>query len=162
MEQKAKILAVEDDIFLKELLAGRFSGGDYTVFHASTGDEALGLAKEESPDVILLDIILPGMSGFEVLENLKADEATSSIPVIILSNLGSEEDIKKGKELGAEDFLIKANNSLDAIVERIGEVVAENPTTDSASDGQQTPPQESPEDTSQQSAETENDQERPL
>lgn len=126
MEQSAKILAVEDDIFLKELLAGRFSEGDFTIFHASTGDEALELAQSEKPDVILLDIILPGMSGFEVLEKLKADEATAGISVIILSNLGSEDDIKKGKELGAIDFLIKANNSLDAIVERIRKALSEN------------------------------------
>ncbi|MEX0933482.1 MAG: response regulator [Candidatus Paceibacterota bacterium] len=121
-ESPKKVLAVEDDLFLKELLAGKLSDDEFNVFYASNGDEALTIASTELPDVILLDILLPGMSGYEVLEKLKADENTKNIPVIILSNFGQPEDIEKGKALGAVDFLVKANNSLDAIVSRVREI----------------------------------------
>lgn len=117
-----KILTVEDDLFLKELLAGKLADDEFDVAYASNGEEALALAASENPDIILLDILLPGMSGYEVLEQLKANENTASIPVLILSNFGQPEDIEKGKSLGAEDFLVKANNSLDAIVERVREI----------------------------------------
>lgn len=120
-----KILTVEDDLFLKELLAGKLSNDEFDVAYASNGEEALALANSENPDIILLDILLPGMSGYEVLEKLKADEATAAIPVLILSNFGQPEDIEKGKSLGAVDFLVKANNSLDAIVERVREIASE-------------------------------------
>lgn len=118
-----KVLAVEDDLFLKELLAGKFPDDEFDVLYASNGDEALNLAMTEMPDIILLDILLPGMSGYEVLEKLKSDETTKHIPVVILSNFGQKEDIEKGKALGAADFLVKANNSLDAIVAKVREVV---------------------------------------
>lgn len=121
-EASKKVLAVEDDLFLKELLAGKLSDDEFNVFYASNGDEALSIAATELPDVILLDILLPGMSGYEVLEKLKADENTKNIPVIILSNFGQPEDVEKGKALGAVDFLVKANNSLDAIVSRVREI----------------------------------------
>jgi CheY-like chemotaxis protein len=119
-----KVLAVEDDLFLKELLAGKLSDDEFNVSYASNGEEALSIAATEHPDVILLDILLPGMSGYEVLEKLKADENTKNIPVIILSNFGQPEDIEKGKSLGAADFLVKANNSLDAIVSRVREIAS--------------------------------------
>jgi len=90
--------------------------------YASNGDEALALAATEMPDIILLDILLPGMSGYDVLEKLKSDTATKHIPVVILSNFGQKEDIAKGKALGAVDYLVKANNSLDAIVAKVREV----------------------------------------
>lgn len=117
-----KILTVEDDLFLKELLAGKLADDEFDVVYASNGEEALSLAASENPDIVLLDILLPGMSGYEVLEKLKSDESTASIPVLILSNFGQPEDIEKGKSLGAVDFLVKANNSLDAIVEKVREI----------------------------------------
>jgi len=117
-----KVLAVEDDLFLKELLAGKFPDDEFNVLYASNGDEALALAATEMPDIILLDILLPGMSGYDVLEKLKSDTATKHIPVVILSNFGQKEDIAKGKALGAVDYLVKANNSLDAIVAKVREV----------------------------------------
>lgn len=123
-ETPKKVLAVEDDLFLKELLAGKLSEDEFNVFYASNGDEALSLAATEIPDVVLLDILLPGMSGYEVLEKLKADDTTKHIPVLILSNFGQPEDIEKGKALGAVDFLVKANNSLDAIVARVREIAS--------------------------------------
>jgi CheY-like chemotaxis protein len=93
------------------------------VVHAGDGKEALRKAHDEEPDIIMLDIILPGMNGFEILEKLKSDETLADIPVAFLSNLGQKEDVEKGKKLGAVDFIVKANHSLDEIVKRTGELI---------------------------------------
>lgn len=118
-----KILAVEDDVFLSNLLSQKLSESGGTLFNAERGEEALRIAQEKNPDVILLDILLPGMDGFEVLKRLKMDEKTKDIPVIILSNLGQKQDIEKGEELGAELFLTKATFTLDEILEKIESVL---------------------------------------
>jgi CheY-like chemotaxis protein len=76
---------------------------------------------EEVPDIILLDLLLPGLSGYEVLEKLRANNDTKTTPVIVFSNLGQKEDVEKAKGLGANDFLIKANFSLDDVVAKIQE-----------------------------------------
>lgn len=119
-----KILSVEDDAFLRDLLAQKFSSEEFNVSYATTGEEALEIAKTEKPDLILLDIVLPSMTGFEVLENLKQNPETQNIPVIFLSNLGQRTDIEKGQELGAVDFIIKANHSLEEIVEKVKQQLA--------------------------------------
>jgi len=118
-----KVLIVEDDRFLHNLLSRKLKEYGCKVFSAQDGEAALRETKKETPDLILLDIILPGVDGFEVLERLKADEKHKNIPVLILSNLGQEEDIKKGNELGADGFLIKANFTLDEIMSKVAEVV---------------------------------------
>ncbi len=111
-----KVLWVEDDLFLSGLLGQKFKSLGVQIFGSSYGEQALMVAKKERPDVILLDLLLPGMSGFEILEKLKAEEKTKDIPVIILSNLSQAEDIEKARNLGAVKFLIKATVSLDDIV----------------------------------------------
>ena len=113
-----KILIIEDDVFLNELMAKKLIEEGFDVLKAANGEEGLEQARQEKPDLILLDLILPGMDGFEILEKLKEDTETSSIPVIILSNLGQREDIERGFDLGADDYLIKAHFTPDEIVER--------------------------------------------
>ncbi len=116
----AKILIVEDDDFLRSLLSERLEGSGYTVEQAENGERALELVPEFKPDLVLLDLLLPGIHGFEVLSWLKElDKPLSDTPVIILSNLGSEEDIKKGKALGAEDYLVKAKFTPKDIIEKV-------------------------------------------
>ncbi|MEK7160832.1 MAG: response regulator [Patescibacteria group bacterium] len=120
-----KILVIEDDKFLKDLLIKQLEESGYAVVDAMDCEEGLKQAKDEKPDLILLDLVLPGRSGFEFLKEAKEDlSEIKNIPVLILSNLGQEEDIRKGIDLGAEDFLIKAHMVPLEIVERIKETLA--------------------------------------
>jgi len=114
-----KILIVEDDKFLRELIARKVINEGFDVSEAIDGEEGIKKIKEEKPDMVLLDLILPGIDGFEVLARMKEDSALSSIPVIIFSNLGQKEDIEKGLKLGAIDYLIKAHFTPGEIIEKI-------------------------------------------
>jgi DNA-binding response OmpR family regulator len=114
-----KILIIEDDRFLRELIKMKLEKEKYTVIEAVDGEEGERKIKEEKPDLVLLDLILPGIDGFEVLSRIKEDPALSSIPVIILSNLGQKEEIEKGLKLGAIDFLVKAHFTPGEIIEKI-------------------------------------------
>jgi CheY-like chemotaxis protein len=127
MSNDNTILLVEDDTFLIDILVQKFKSDGYTVIHAGDGETALKKVHENDPDLIFLDIILPGMNGFEVLKKLKDDDTIGNIPVAFLSNLGQKEDIEKGKRLGAVDFIVKANHSLDEIVDKAGEILASSP-----------------------------------
>jgi DNA-binding response OmpR family regulator len=114
-----KILIIEDDRFLRELIKMKLEKEKYTVIEAVDGEEGERKIKEEKPDLVLLDLILPGIDGFEVLSRIKEDPTLSSIPVIILSNLGQKEEIEKGLKLGAIDFLVKAHFTPGEIIEKI-------------------------------------------
>jgi len=116
---KKTILIIEDDKFLRELIARKLSEENFNIIEAIDGEEGIRKIKEEKPDLILLDLILPGIDGFEVLSRIKKEPTTSSIPVIILSNLGQREDVEKGLKLGATDFLIKAHFTPGEIIEKI-------------------------------------------
>ncbi|MFA5000897.1 MAG: response regulator [Candidatus Paceibacterota bacterium] len=118
-----KILIVEDDEFLRSLNAKRLETEGFKVSVAVDGQSALDLIPKELPDLIFLDLLLPGVDGFEVLKKIKADEKTKAIPVIVFSNLGQKEDIEKAHNLGAQDFLVKANFTLDDVVLKIKEVL---------------------------------------
>lgn len=114
------ILIVEDDTILRDLISQKLrKENNYEVAEAIDGEEGLKKAKEKKPDIILLDLILPGMDGFGVLEQIKQDPETAKIPVVILSNLGQKEEIEKGMKLGATDFLIKAHFTLSEIVKKV-------------------------------------------
>ncbi len=117
-----KILIVEDDKFLRELLESKLrKEKDFTIVTAKDGEEGLQKAREEDPDLIILDLILPGLNGFEVLEKIKSSAAIADIKVIVLSNLGQKEDIDRAMKLGAEDYLIKAHFTLEEIIKKIRE-----------------------------------------
>lgn len=115
----ARILLAEDDRFLRKAGDARLKQGGHTVIPAADGEEALRLAREHVPDLVLLDLIMPKMQGFEVLRALKADPATAAIPVIVLSNLGQDRDVQQAKEDGALAFLVKANLSLQALADKV-------------------------------------------
>lgn len=115
-----QVVVVEDDKLLTNLITKKLKAEGYEVVHAENGEKALALMKEgKAPEVILLDILLPGIDGFEVLKNIKQHEGWKNTPVIILSNLGQESDIEQGKRLGAAAFLVKALLSLDEIMREI-------------------------------------------
>lgn len=113
-DARKKVLVVEDDPLLTDLFAQKLTK-DFNFLHAPTGEVALDQIKNEAPDLVLLDILLPGIDGFEVLKRIKADPATASTRVIILSNLGSPEDMQKGTQLGAEKFIVKVSLSLSEV-----------------------------------------------
>jgi len=120
-----KVMLVEDDVFLSDLIAKKLSKQGTKLLHAANGEDAIRLLQNEDvPDIILLDIILPGVNGFEVLGKIKQDGKTKAIPVIILSNLDQQSDLDRGKELGAVKFLIKATVTLDEIVKEAESVLA--------------------------------------
>lgn len=117
-----KVLYVEDESFFGSIISKKLEESEYTVYVAVNGTEGLKAAQENQYDLILLDLILPELGGFEVLERLKADPNTKNVPVVILSNLSSEADKIKAKELGARAFYVKINampSEILALVERI-------------------------------------------
>ena len=114
-----KILLVEDDPFLSSLLKNRLVKESVEVTHAHDGQEALDVLKTYKPDLILLDLILPKKSGFEVMEGIKQDPQLQNAPIIIISNLGQPEDIQKGQQLGAVEYFIKAKTSIDDLIGNI-------------------------------------------
>lgn len=114
-----KILIIEDDKFLRELIARKLKREGYETSEAVDGEEGFKKIKTETPDLVLLDLILPGIDGFEVLSKMKDDVAVSQIPVIILSNLGQKEDVDRGLKLGAIDYLIKAHFTPGEIIEKV-------------------------------------------
>ena len=113
------VLIVEDDKILRELVSQKLEKENYKILTAIDGEEGLKKIKEEKPDLVLLDLILPGIDGFEVLERIKQDTEINKIPIVILSNLGQKEEIEKGLKLGAVDYLIKAHFTLSEIVEKV-------------------------------------------
>ena len=120
-----RILLVEDDEFLAELYATKLNLEGFEVSLAVDGEKGLKMTGEEMPDLVLLDIILPKMDGFEVLKQLKADAKTKPIPVILLTNLSQKDEVKKGLELGAIDYLIKAHFMPSEVVKKIKQTLGE-------------------------------------
>lgn len=116
-------MVVEDEATLHEALQEYLKEEGFEVVSAMDGEEALRKAKAEKPNLILLDIILPKKDGYEVLEELKKDETTKNIPVILLTNLGSNEDIQKAFDRGATTYLIKADYKLEDVVKKIRETL---------------------------------------
>ena len=116
-----KILLVEDDPFLSSLLKTKLQKNGFEIILATDGEMALEMFKKTNVDLILLDIILPKKTGFEVLEEMRMDPQLQSkkTPVMIISNLGQEEDIERGKELGVVEYFIKAKISIDDLVQKV-------------------------------------------
>ncbi len=121
--EKKVVLIVEDDEFLRSLTAKRLEKENYAIEVAVDGENAISLLDTLKPSIILLDLLLPGKDGFEVLKKIRSTEAVKNVPVVIFSNLGQKEDIEKAKALGVEDFLIKANFTLDDVVGKINKLV---------------------------------------
>jgi len=114
-----KILLIEDDPFLSSMYDTKFKLEHFEVMIAPDGAEGLELAKSKNPSIILLDIMLPKVNGFDVLRELKANAKTKNIPVILLSNLSQKDEVDEGLELGAEEFVIKAYVTPTEMVNKI-------------------------------------------
>ena len=118
-EKKSKVLWVEDDKLIGTILAKKLVASGFDLFHAKSGEEALEALKQAIPDVIVLDLLLPGIGGFEVLQAVNKDPGLRKVPVMILSNLSKPSDMERAQTLGAKKFLIKAATSLEQIVKEI-------------------------------------------
>lgn len=121
IKKKKKILIIEDDKFLLKLYSDKLRRADFEVFEALTGEEGLNKISTEKPDLIILDLILPRKSGFEILSELKIDSKTKDIPIIILTNLEQKSDIKRGLEMGAKSYLIKTDFSTNKLPQLVKE-----------------------------------------
>ena len=120
-----KILFIEDETSLQKAFGTILKGKGYEVVSAFDGETGLKLAKEERPDLILLDLILPKAHGIEVLKKLKEEKETQQIPVIVLTNLEEMENVGKALELGAIAYLLKAQYSLEEVLEKIKKALGE-------------------------------------
>jgi len=118
-DDKKYILLVEDDKFLSEMYATKLTSAGFEIETAADGQAALQKIREKTPDLILLDIVLPKMDGFEVLQFLKKDPALKNIMVIFLTNLGQKEEVDKGLALGANDYIIKAHFTPTEVVAKV-------------------------------------------
>ena len=126
MPKNKKILIIEDDKFLGKMLGRMLEDAGYEVLLAVSGKEGLNKLSGSDFNLILLDIMLPDIDGFDVLNKIKKDRTISKIPVIIMSNLGQPEDIKQGKDLGAIDYIVKSDFSLDEVSKKIQNIFKES------------------------------------
>jgi len=122
----AKIIFIEDAPALQKILGGFLRDLGYNVTSAMDGEAGLALIKKERPDLVLLDLILPKKSGLEMLEEMRSDNSTSSIPVIVLTNVESSESVEGALRLGAKAYLVKTNYSLDEVLEKIKNVLGQD------------------------------------
>jgi len=114
-----KIVLVEDDEILAKVMRAELAGAGFDVEQAGDGEAGLNLVQSWQPDLVLLDLVLPKKHGFEVLEELKQSPGTSRIPVIVLTMLETDEDIKKGLKLGASDYIVKSQHAVGEIIEKV-------------------------------------------
>ena len=116
------ILVIEDDKYMREILVEKLKKEGYEILEAVDGETGYKLTTNHHPDLVILDIILPVMNGFEYLEKIKNTDA-AKIPVLILSNLGQKEDIDKGLELGAKDYIVKAHFTPNDLIGKVKALV---------------------------------------
>ena len=123
MASAPRVLVVEDDRFLRRACEASLRHRGFDVIVAADGEEGLQLARAERPALILLDLLMPKMSGLEVLRALKADEATRGIPVLVLSNSSRQQDVDEIMQLGAVGYLVKADLSLRELGDRVTRIL---------------------------------------
>ena len=114
---------------MSSILATHLIKEGFSIVSVTNGTQAFERIQAEQPSIVLLDIVLPGVDGFNVLQKLKQEESTKSIPVLILSNLGSEEEIQRGMDLGAEAYLVKANSMVEEITSKVREILNKKKST---------------------------------
>lgn len=119
-----KILIIEDDPFISEMYAVKLNQAGFQTELAADGQTGLAKIKTGKPDLILLDIVLPKLDGFEILKKIKADPGLKNLPVLLLTNLGQKAEVEKGLALGADEYIIKAHFTPTAVVAKIKELLA--------------------------------------
>jgi CheY-like chemotaxis protein len=119
-----KILLIEDEEIILVLLKKKLENEGYEVIVARNGDQGLELMRKKNPDLVLLDIVMPKMGGMEVMEAMQKDAQLSTIPVIIISNSGKESELERARELGAKDWLIKAEFDPQEVIDKVRKQLA--------------------------------------
>lgn len=125
MSEPKRVLIIEDDDFLVQMYATKLEIENFSVIMATDGAKGLKLALKDKPDLVLLDLNLPVMDGFQVLEELKRNKDTHDIPVLVLTNFGQKENVDRCLNLGAADYLIKAHFVPSEVIERIKKIIGE-------------------------------------
>ncbi len=123
MADKTKVLMVDDDEFLLDMYSVKFKENGFEIDVARSGGEALDKIAKAKYDIMLLDIIMPMLDGFEVLARMKRERIAADMPVVVFSNLGQKEDIERGMSLGAKDYIIKAHFTPSEVVEKVKHIV---------------------------------------
>jgi DNA-binding response OmpR family regulator len=118
-----KIVIIEDEAALQDALKKAFVSGGYEVQQAFDGEEGIELIRSSKPDIVLLDLVLPKKHGFEVLQEMKTDDAIKDVPVLVLTNLEESTEVMKAIELGARGYLIKANYALKEVLAKVKDVL---------------------------------------
>jgi CheY-like chemotaxis protein len=126
------IVLVDDDTLTTQLYKNGLVQAGFTVYEAADGAEALRIVQQAEPDLVLLDLVMPGIDGFEVLKTIKGDPKLQHIPVVILSNLSRDADEERARALGATDFIVKANVLPRVLVARLVKLLGELPETSEA------------------------------
>jgi len=116
---KKTVFVIEDDVFLIKAYQIKFEKAGADVWTVADGNEALKFLEKDPPNVVLLDLLLPGISGFDVLTEIRKNEKWKNVPVFVLSNLSQTQDIERAKTLGIDEYLVKANTKINDIVERV-------------------------------------------
>jgi DNA-binding response OmpR family regulator len=116
-----KILWIEDDLMIGTILGNKLVNVGYDLIHINTGEEAMYYFKDSVPDLVVLDLFLPGIDGFAILKHMRGNDVLKNVPVIILSNVNREADIAIAKSFGVKVFLVKTGNTLEEIVAKVKE-----------------------------------------
>lgn len=119
----SKILIIEDDVSLQKTLQEYLMAENFKVFCAYDGEEGLQKVNAEKPDIVLLDIVLPKINGYEVLRKIKKNPKTNKIPVILLTNLADMRDVEKALDLGATNYLVKSDYKMEEIVDKVRDIL---------------------------------------
>ncbi len=123
-QQSKKIMMIEDDRFLSSLIKARLEKDGFTVTQAFDGEEAMQALKSERPNLIILDLIMPKVTGFEVLQTISITPGLAKTPVVILSNLAQDSDIQKARQMGAREYFVKVKISIDDLIGKIKTLMA--------------------------------------
>jgi len=124
--RKIKILLIEDDYFLSGIYLAKFGLEGFEIISSRDAEKGLELSKKEKPDLILLDILLPNKDGFWALKELKNDSTTKNIPVIVMTNLSEDENIRKAFDYGASEYLVKSNFLPNEVIEKVKKLIKKN------------------------------------
>ena len=118
-QSKKKVLWVEDDVFISTILVNKFISAGFDIIHAKTAEEAIACLRKDTPDIIIVDILLPKADGFQVLQFIHDDQRLAKIPRMVLSNMSKPADKQRAEELGSSKFLVKPATSLEQVIDEV-------------------------------------------